>query len=89
MACAGAWRAPATRPNEAEFVERAKRGDHDAYESLMREHEEAAFRAAFYDELLRREERRRVLASVNRLPKVRVWRGLQRPPSATDALELT
>jgi RNA polymerase sigma factor (sigma-70 family) len=35
------------QPEEAELVERARRGDHDAYELLMRQHEQAAFRAAF------------------------------------------
>jgi RNA polymerase sigma factor (sigma-70 family) len=34
-------------PGEAELVERARRGDHDAYEALMREHERAAFRTAY------------------------------------------
>jgi RNA polymerase sigma-70 factor, ECF subfamily len=35
------------RPEESELVERARRGDHDAYEQLLREHEQAAFRAAY------------------------------------------
>ena len=34
-------------PAEAELVARAKQGDHDAYEALMREHERAAFRTAY------------------------------------------
>jgi RNA polymerase sigma factor (sigma-70 family) len=34
-------------PEESELVERARSGDHDAYERLMRQHERAAFRAAF------------------------------------------
>jgi RNA polymerase sigma-70 factor (ECF subfamily) len=34
-------------PGEAELVERAKRGDHDAYEALVRRHERAAFRTAY------------------------------------------
>jgi RNA polymerase sigma factor (sigma-70 family) len=34
-------------PAEADLVARAKRGDHDAYEALMREHETAAFRTAY------------------------------------------
>jgi RNA polymerase sigma factor (sigma-70 family) len=38
---------PAAQPEEAELVSRARRGDHDAYEFLMRRHEQAAFRAAF------------------------------------------
>jgi RNA polymerase sigma factor (sigma-70 family) len=37
----------AALPEEAELVERARKGDHDAYELLMRQHEQAAFRAAF------------------------------------------
>jgi RNA polymerase sigma-70 factor, ECF subfamily len=32
---------------EADLVARAKRGDADAYETLMREHEQAAFRTAY------------------------------------------
>jgi RNA polymerase sigma factor (sigma-70 family) len=39
--------APPPRPSETELVERARQGDHAAYEALMREHEEAAFRVAF------------------------------------------
>ena len=35
------------RPPETEYVERAKRGDHDAYESLLRLHEHVAFRTAY------------------------------------------
>ncbi|HZB23307.1 MAG TPA: sigma-70 family RNA polymerase sigma factor, partial [Gaiellaceae bacterium] len=35
------------RPPETEYVERAKRGDHDAYESLLRMHEHVAFRTAY------------------------------------------
>jgi RNA polymerase sigma-70 factor (ECF subfamily) len=35
------------RPEEAELVARARQGDADAYEALMREHEEAAFRTAY------------------------------------------
>jgi RNA polymerase sigma factor (sigma-70 family) len=35
------------QPEEAELVERAKQGDHEAYELLMRRHEQAAFRSAF------------------------------------------
>jgi RNA polymerase sigma factor (sigma-70 family) len=38
-------RAPAEE-REAELVERARGGDHDAYEALMRKHERAAFRTA-------------------------------------------
>lgn len=34
-------------PEEAELVARARQGDADAYEALMREHEEAAFRTAY------------------------------------------
>ena len=37
----------AAEPEEAELVKRAGQGDHDAYELLMRRHEQAAFRAAF------------------------------------------
>jgi RNA polymerase sigma-70 factor (ECF subfamily) len=35
------------RPPETELVARAQRGDHDAYESLLREHEQVAFRVAY------------------------------------------
>lgn len=35
------------RPPETDYVERAKRGDHDAYESLMHMHEHVAFRTAY------------------------------------------
>jgi RNA polymerase sigma-70 factor (ECF subfamily) len=35
------------RPDEAELVERAKRGDHDAYAELVRDHQAAAFRVAY------------------------------------------
>ncbi len=35
------------RPDEAELVERARNGDHDAYASLVREHEQVAFRVAY------------------------------------------
>lgn len=35
------------RPPESDYVERAKRGDHDAYESLLRMHEHVAFRVAY------------------------------------------
>ena len=35
------------RPPEIDLVARAKRGDHDAYESLLREHETLAFRVAY------------------------------------------
>ena len=38
---------PEPRPDEAELVERARAGDHDAYEALMREHEQTAFRVAY------------------------------------------
>ena len=38
---------PAQPPEEASLVERARRGDHAAYEALVREHEQAAFRVAF------------------------------------------
>jgi RNA polymerase sigma-70 factor (ECF subfamily) len=38
---------PDPRPDEAELVERARRGDHDAYAALVREHERAAFRVAY------------------------------------------
>jgi RNA polymerase sigma factor (sigma-70 family) len=38
---------PVPPPDEAELVERARRGDHDAYAALVREHEEAAFRVAY------------------------------------------
>jgi RNA polymerase sigma-70 factor (ECF subfamily) len=37
---------PDPRPGETELVERARRGDHDAYAALVREHEAAAFRVA-------------------------------------------
>ena len=33
--------------DEAELVQRARRGDHDAYRRLLREHERIAFRTAF------------------------------------------
>jgi RNA polymerase sigma-70 factor (ECF subfamily) len=35
------------RPPETEDVARAQRGDHDAYESLLREHQQVAFRIAY------------------------------------------
>jgi RNA polymerase sigma factor (sigma-70 family) len=38
---------PESLPEEAALVERARRGDHAAYEALVREHEQAAFRVAF------------------------------------------
>jgi RNA polymerase sigma factor (sigma-70 family) len=38
---------PVPPPDEAELVERARRGDHDAYAQLVRNHEEAAFRVAY------------------------------------------
>ncbi len=38
---------PEAGPDEAGLVERARDGDHDAYEALMREHEQAAFRVAY------------------------------------------
>lgn len=38
---------PVPPPEEAELVERARRGDHDAYAQLVREHEQAAFRVAY------------------------------------------
>jgi RNA polymerase sigma factor (sigma-70 family) len=37
----------APRDDEAELVGRARAGDHDAYELLVREHERAAFRVAY------------------------------------------
>jgi RNA polymerase sigma factor (sigma-70 family) len=39
--------APAPLPAESELVERARRGEHAAYEALVREHEQAAFRMAY------------------------------------------
>jgi RNA polymerase sigma factor (sigma-70 family) len=38
---------PVPPPEEAELVERARRGDHDAYAQLVREHEEIVFRVAY------------------------------------------
>jgi RNA polymerase sigma factor (sigma-70 family) len=38
---------PVPPPGEAELVERARRGDHDAYALLVRAHEEIAFRVAY------------------------------------------
>jgi RNA polymerase sigma-70 factor (ECF subfamily) len=38
---------PAPAPEERDLVERARRGDHDAYATLVREHEQAAFRVAY------------------------------------------
>jgi RNA polymerase sigma factor (sigma-70 family) len=38
---------PAAPPRESDLIERARGGDHDAYASLVREHEQAAFRVAF------------------------------------------
>ena len=38
---------PVPSPEEAELVERARRGDHDAYAQLVREHEEIVFRVAY------------------------------------------
>jgi RNA polymerase sigma factor (sigma-70 family) len=38
---------PDPPPGEAALVERARRGDHDAYAALVREHEAAAFRVAY------------------------------------------
>ena len=38
---------PAPPPEEAELVERARRGDHDAYAQLVRDHEEIVFRVAY------------------------------------------
>src|SRR5918995_4283341 len=38
---------PAAPPTDRDLVERARRGDHDAYEALVREHEQAAFRVAY------------------------------------------
>ena len=38
---------PDPRPEEPELVERARRGDHDAYAELVREHQAAAFRVAY------------------------------------------
>ena len=35
------------RPPETDVVARAQRGDHDAYELLMREHQHVAFRVAY------------------------------------------
>jgi RNA polymerase sigma factor (sigma-70 family) len=38
---------PVPPPEERELVERARRGDHDAYALLVREHEEIVFRVAY------------------------------------------
>ena len=38
---------PVPAPEETELVERARRGDHDAYALLVREHEEIVFRVAY------------------------------------------
>jgi RNA polymerase sigma factor (sigma-70 family) len=38
---------PAPAPEERDLVERARRGDHGAYATLVREHEQAAFRVAY------------------------------------------
>ena len=38
---------PDPDPDEDVLVARAKQGDHDAYEALMRAHEDAAFRVAY------------------------------------------
>lgn len=38
---------PEPPPDEADLVERARKGDHGAYETLVRIHEQAAFRVAF------------------------------------------
>ena len=38
---------PEPPPDEADLVERARKGDHGAYETLVRNHEQAAFRVAF------------------------------------------
>jgi len=38
---------PVPPPEEAELVERARRGDHEAYAALVREHEQAAFRVVY------------------------------------------
>jgi RNA polymerase sigma-70 factor, ECF subfamily len=38
---------PVPPPDEAELVERARHGDHDAYAQLVRDHEDAAFRVAY------------------------------------------
>jgi len=35
------------RPPESDVIARAQRGDHDAYELLMREHQHVAFRVAY------------------------------------------
>jgi RNA polymerase sigma-70 factor, ECF subfamily len=37
---------PPASPEEAELVESARRGDHGAYEALLRRHEQVAFRTA-------------------------------------------
>jgi RNA polymerase sigma factor (sigma-70 family) len=38
---------PAPAPEERDLVERARGGDHGAYATLVREHEQAAFRVAY------------------------------------------
>ena len=38
---------PAPAPEERDLVERARAGDHGAYATLVREHEQAAFRVAY------------------------------------------
>ena len=38
---------PKPPPDEAELIERARQGDHGAYEMLVRTHEQAAFRVAY------------------------------------------
>jgi RNA polymerase sigma factor (sigma-70 family) len=38
---------PARSPDERALIGRAREGDHAAYEALVREHEEAAFRVAY------------------------------------------
>jgi RNA polymerase sigma factor (sigma-70 family) len=38
---------PESPPEETALIERAQRGDHAAYEALVREHEQAAFRVAY------------------------------------------